>query len=374
MMNKTPQAKINSIEFFRTFFCLAVIFYHVTMGSIIPYTKGNAFYKWCSSAFANSGFVVECFFIISGYFLMASMRKHGNMSVMSFVLSKVRRLWPVFVVSSIVTHFMTRGIWTETIVNSLFLQMTGFTFNFRGTNWYVSAMFWSLVFYFLLLKCITDRYRRYLVILLVSWFGYVINLQTHPPMGFGREVVFSVFNLGLMRGVAGVGLGILINEFVESVKPYFSRRLDWRIILVATALEVLSLYLLIAHLFFREWTCRNHFVVVVAFAMLLPILVLRAGGISRLLDCKAFGVLGKYTYSMYVMQQAGFWILQRTLWLDTAFVTGHVGLTLVLSVAVPAVVGVAAYYLIELPGARLLDAAGSLLNKGGAAKEDCDAR
>ena len=157
------------------------------------------------------------------------------------------------------------------------------------------------------------------------------------------------------------------------MKPYFSRRLNWRIILLATALEILSLYLLVAHLFFREWTCRNHFVVVVAFAMLLPILVLRAGLVSRLLDHRPLGVLGKYTYSMYVMQQAGFWILQKTLWLDTAFVTEHAGLTLVISVVVPASVGVAAYYLIELPSARLLYAIGGLLNVGEDVKGDANA-
>ena len=368
-MSKTQQAKINSIEFLRTFFCLTVILYHVTMGSIIPYTNGNAFYKWCSSAFANSGFVVECFFIISGYFLMASIRRHPNEGVMQFIASKVRRLWPVFLVSTIITQLMTNGIWTDTIINSLFLQMTGLTFSFRGTNWYVSAMFWSLVFYFLLCKCINNRYRRCFTILLISWAAYVINLQAHAPIGFGREVVFSFLSLGLLRGIAGVGLGILINEFVEVVRPCFNRQLDWRIILLSTTLELLATSLLTAHLFFRDWTCKSHFIVVVAFAMLLPLLVLRAGLVSRLLDCRALGFLGKYTYSMYVMQQAGFWILQKTLWLNTSFVTEYVGLTLVISVAIPAMIGVAAYYLIEIPGAKLLDAIGRLLNANDYEKE-----
>ena len=373
-MGKIPQAKIHAIEFLRTLFCLIVIFYHVTMGSIMPYTNGDAFYKWCSSAFANSGFVVECFFIISGYFLMASIRRRPDESALHFLAAKVRRLWPVFLVATIITQFMTHGVWAETIINSLFLQMTGLTFSFRGTNWYVSAMFWSLVFYFLLFKCIGDRYRRCFAVLLISWAAYAINLQTHAPIGFGREVVFGFLSLGLLRGIAGVGLGILINEFVETVRPYFEGRPDWRVVFFSTAVELLAVWLLTAHLFFRSWTCRNHFIVVVAFAILLPSLVLRAGLVSRLLDCRALGVLGKYTYSMYVMQQAGFWILQKTLWLDTTFVTERAGLTLALSVAVPALVGVAAYYLIELPGARLLDAIGGLLNVGGDVKEDRNAR
>ena len=75
---------------------------------------------------------------------------------------------------------------------------------------------------------------------------------------------------------------------------------------------------------------------------------------------------------MYVMQQAGFWILQKTLWLDTAFVTEHAGTTLAISVAVPALVGVTAYYLIELPGAKLLGAIGGLLNASRYAKENCN--
>lgn len=368
-MDRIPQTKVHSIEFLRTFFCLTVIFYHVTMGSIIPYTNGNAFYKWCSSAFANSGFVVECFFIISGYFLMASMRKRPDEGALQFLASKFRRLWPVFLVSTIITQLMTYGIWTDTVINSLFLQMTGLTFSFRGTNWYVSAMFWSLVFYFLLFKCVGCRYRRCFAVLLISWAAYAINMQTHAPVGFGREVALGFLSLGLLRGIAGVGLGILINEFVEEVRPRFVGRLDWRVVLLSTALELLAASLLIGHLFFRGWTCKSHFILVVAFAVLLPLLVLQAGLVSRLLNHRALGVLGKYTYSMYVMQQAGFWILQKTLWLDTAFVADHAGMTLAISVAVPALVGVAAYYLIELPGARLLDAIGGLLNAGGYAKE-----
>lgn len=363
-MKKMMFDRLYSIEFLRGVFCLTVIFYHITMGSIVPYTNGDAFYKWCSSAFANSGFVVECFFIISGYFLMSSIRRRPDETVLRFFLQKICRLWPLFFVSTIITHYMTGGVWAETFINSCFLQMTGLTFSFRGINWYVSAMFWSLVFYFLLLKCIADRYRRCFTIFIISWAAYAINLQTHTPIGFGREVVFGFLSLGLLRGIAGVGLGILINEFIETVRPYFNHRINWRIVILATALELLAVFLLVAHLFFRTYkgvTCKSHFIVVVAFAILLPLLILKVGLVSKLFNNRVLGILGKYSYSMYVMQQAGFWVLQKTLWLNTEFITEHVAVTLIVSVGLPALMGIVSYYLIEVPGAKLLTSLGRLL-------------
>ena len=144
--------KIWSVEFLRTVFCLMVIFYHVTQGSLIPYTQGSLAYKKLSIACANMGFVVECFFIISGYFLMGFLRNKPNAEFLPFLWGKICRLWPVFLVSTIVMHFMTHGIWQDTFINALFLQLTGLTFSFRGINWYVSSLFCSLVFYFLVAK------------------------------------------------------------------------------------------------------------------------------------------------------------------------------------------------------------------------------
>lgn len=347
--------KIWSVEFLRTVFCLMVIFYHVTQGSLIPYTQSSLAYKKLSIACANMGFVVECFFIISGYFLMGFLRNKPNAEFLPFLWGKICRLWPVFLVSTIVTHFMTHGIWQDTFINALFLQLTGLTFSFRGINWYVSSLFCSLVFYFLVAKSIGLQYRRNFVILLCCWGAYVLNMQSHPPQGFGREIVHGFFSLGLLRGIAGVGWGILLNEFVHAIRGKISTRPTLQFVILMTVVEAFSLWLLIEHLFMRGLSCKSHFILVVAFSALLPCLVLKFGLVSRALNQKWLGCFGKYTYSMYVMQQTGFWILQQTIWIRADFVSEHMVPCLIVSVVIPAAIGILAYYCIEVPGRKLLE-------------------
>lgn len=62
-------------------------------------------------------------------------------------------------------------------------------------------------------------------------------------------------------------------------------------------------------------------------------------------------MLGRYAYSIYVMQQVAFYILQRSLW-KTAIID-NVGLCLLVSLIFCTLVGVVTYHLIEQPCAKI---------------------
>ena len=75
--------------------------------------------------------------------------------------------------------------------------------------------------------------------------------------------------------------------------------------------------------------------------------------VSNLLDKLPIYKLGKYSYSIYVMQQLSFNFLEKSLWKYSSLLD-NVSLTMTLSLLFLFIVGVLTYYLIEKPGRKLV--------------------
>ena len=84
----------------------------------------------------------------------------------------------------------------------------------QGLNWYVSAFFFAELFYFLMYKAMKNSAGMKLIICLIVYFGYVLNIM-YTDGGFARKVVFGVFSLAMARAAAGVGLGYLLGNLYE---------------------------------------------------------------------------------------------------------------------------------------------------------------
>ena len=59
--------------------------------------------------------------------------------------------------------------------------------------------------------------------------------------------------------------------------------------------------------------------------------------------------MGKYAYSIYVMQETAFFLLKRTLWKNSVFCTEIRSALLGISVLAAVVLGIIIYYLVERP-------------------------
>ena len=94
---------------------------------------------------------------------------------------------------------------------------------------------------------------------------------------------------------------------------------------------------------------KNPMFIIIEFSILLLLLTLKVGKISLILDNRFFGKLGKYTYSIYVMQEVGLKILEKTLYQQESFLMTHPFLTVEISVLIIIIFGVMTYYLIEKP-------------------------
>mgnify|MGYP002766012776 CR=1 FL=1 len=222
MKQYTQDKKYYSIECLRFVFAICIIYFHLLHSFIMPYTDDSAVYKTLAVDARYMKYIVECFFIISGYFLYRSIQRHPDRSFREFVRAKIARLWPVLACSICISMVLGKKSFTTSFLNLFFLQSSGIVSDWSGLNWYVSAFFIAEVFYFVLYKCFHNSAVMKLLILLLVCGGYAVNLFFMSG-GFGRKMVYGVLNLGLARGIAGVGWGYMLGMMFEFLKNMYRK-------------------------------------------------------------------------------------------------------------------------------------------------------
>lgn len=346
--------RLRNIEFLRFFFAVSIIYFHLLHSFMMPYTQGTEIYQLLAEQSRYAKYIVECFFIMSGCFLYRSLLTRPDQNGRDFLTKKILRLWPVLAVSTVLSVVFLDVPLDQGILNLFFLQSTGLTTGWKGLNWYVSAFFFAEVFYFLLYKVMKNSKAMKLLICLLVYFGYVLNI-TSTEGGFGRAVVYGVFSLAMARAVAGVGLGYLLGnlydclgETFQTAKPEAKKNLFWWISLA----EIISFLGLLCNFFMGKEAGKNQFIVVILFSVLLLCMLTEKGILSRLAARTPFWKFGKYAYSIYVMQETAFFILEKTLWKNTELLREHAAAAILLSLAGAALLGIISYYTVEKPAAE----------------------
>lgn len=289
---------------------------------------------------------------MSGYFLYISMQKK-NESVFQFAMKKIIRLWPVLAFSTIFVfvfgHFNVQNIFTQ-LLNLLFLQCIGLSLEYKGINWYLSPLFWGLLFYFSLYKNLNRQKSLFLTLVLV-YFGYLANIS-FTNGGFGRGTVWGIVNLSLCRALAGVGLGAVLATLLSDLENVHIEVISGKTKKILASIFEVSTFVGLCYYFFTPLK-YNAFIVIPLFSILFILFVKKVGYFSSVLNCSIFALFGRYSYSIYVMQQTSFWILQKTLWQTT--IVNHIAVCLMLSLLSSFFIGVITYHLIEKPAGKILN-------------------
>lgn len=231
----------------------------------------------------------------------------------------------------------------------MFLQCIGLSLDYKGINWYISPLFWTLIFYYAVFKNF-DNKKAYVVFGGICYFSYLTNISFCNG-GFGRETVWGIVNLGLTNALANIGLGIFIGktlDVTEKVKISFNSKF---MSLTISLLEICCILFLVRY-FLLGLEYKNAFIVVIVFSILFVCFIKKRGLISNLLNMKIFSELGKYAYSIYVMQQISFNILQRTLWKTT--IVNDTVICILISLIFSVFLGLFTYHTIEKPSYKYL--------------------
>lgn len=343
------------IDLMRFIFSVIIVYYHILHASIMPYVTDER-YAQLAEPLNYSTNIVICFFILGGVFMYRSFASRPELSIFEYIVGRVVRLWPVLVFAMLAEAVLVGKIdWNRTLINAAFLQCSGLSLENKGILWYVSSFFFSSIFLYAILRSFSRRKAAFVISLLV-YFCTAFLINYNNGLIGGRDTVLYVLSIGVLRGVAFTGVGILLAIICEKLRAMLELAplsdLSQKILFVVKAVtEILALRFLYNY-FLLSKRVSNHIVLVLVFSLFLLCLLSKNDPLGLVLNRKIFGFCGKYAYSIYVMQGTSFYILQKTLWKSEAFVS-NVWLALALSTAFALAVGIGTYYLVERPLAGL---------------------
>lgn len=340
-----------NIDFLRFIFSIIIVYFHIFSNIDKFYDNSVVMdtYLHLGKICVNADLIVDCFFIIAGFFLFRTILANKT-DFKQYVINRIARLWPVLAFSFLVGVIFFKCKLYTAIINSLFLQCIGVTLLYKGINWYISPFFWVSIFYFYLLKNFDKKYTH-LVFAFCIYFSLVGNINYFDG-GVGRETICFFFNSGVMRALSGIGIGYFIGSFYENIKDkifYSIETIKEKFsFLIVSALEVYCFVFLINNFLFHKTSYKNHLIFLIMFSVLFFCFLIKKGLLSKIFDNKYCAFCGRYAFSIYVMQQIGFNILQKSLWTNTTFIE-NIQLCITVSVALPVIIGILTYYLVEVP-------------------------
>lgn len=343
--------KIRNIEALRFIFATVIVYYHILHDNLFKFYRDFEQLQVYRDLCLDADLIVELFFIIAGFFLYKTYEKYKNDSFFVLGLNKFFRLWPVFAFSILccyilhLCNFIGFNGYRE-FLDLLLMQNNGISKNFAGINWFVSSLFWAFIFYFILLKNCSKNITNS-IIAVITYFSYVGLVH----LGFGRAVVNDFLSLGVLRGIAGLGLGYLLALFIENLSKIKINIKTPKILtyIIASTVEIYCLGFLLYNFTAHRMSYRNPMIFVFVFSILLILFVQKKGLLSNLFDNNISVFLGKYSYSIYIMQQVTFYLMQNSIWENESFVLNHINVCLACSIIISILVGVVTYYLIEKP-------------------------
>lgn len=343
--------KIFNIGFIRILFTLEIIYFHL-------FCQPNTLFAMYPSTFSqyhnltSHGYLgVEMFFIMAGFFLFFSTRK--NISFKDFFVNKFVRLWvvPAFaLLCFIILALFGLGDLhiLQDILHLLLLKNTGLTLELydNGTAWFVSVLFWVSAFYCYLATLFDKKYTNLLFVLLIYFSLVLLVNGTGGNFCEHYNMVNSFLNVGMLRGISEIGIGYLLG-MTYSHRNFESKKINSLQFIIYSFLEIFLGYFCIREIFHHNVLFSNDLLYVILFTLLFYLFVLRRGIISKILDRQIFYNLGCYSYSIYIMQEVVFKVLNRTFWQHNTFIVTHPVLSINLSILCCLVIGILVYYLVE---------------------------
>lgn len=353
--------KIKNIEFLRFGLAVSIVNYHIyhagksCFGAV--FKEIPAVHKLLISSYGGF-FAVDMFFIFAGFFLFLNFNPETK--VIDFVKKKIIRLYPLValfaildVIFSIFIYKIPHYLPHYEILRILLIDNIGLNIKHSGITWYVSALFWGLLFYFYLAKILDKKYFNLIVALLIVFcYSYLIHAYNGYLNNAHTISWCYVFNGGVMRAVAGIGCGYFISEFYKNIKSYTPSGIKT---LFYTLCEGFLFYFCFNNLLFHKLNSKENFIIILGLIGLFVLFLLKRGIISKLFDNNFSTFLGKYSYSIFIIHTFVLTLIRQKICLNnTDFVTTHAILIITLSIILSIIAGVLTYHIVEKPAEKYL--------------------
>lgn len=320
-LKKVP--KLANIEFLRILFTIGVVITHIRVCVYHQPSQG--------------GQGVEFFFLLSGYLLAYTFRPERRL------IDLAKRNWIRFVPLIVIGAILGMGGWNA-FYGLFMIQNTGLAFQDipgNGPAWYIGVLFWCSLFYAALLKAVPEKQRN-LIIATIAFAACIMVAQVH---GDRWEMIAGYFPRGLVRGIACMGVGIILEQLC--VRNFEANPQNSKIgRFIFTILEASLILYIITSFFTSEYFIRYWIFKPITHVMLLMLFIHRKGLISQMGELPIFSRLSKYCLSIYLTHWAlyhhRFWQVE------------DIGTSTWIAVGVSIILGIFAYYLVEKPCVKYL--------------------
>lgn len=364
MLSKNSETKpmFKNIEFIRIVACLAIVFAHLTSALASLSTSTPLLHKLAHMS-SQGGRAVELFFIISGF--LFGLKFLPTQSLFEFLKKKFIRLWPVAIFVMFLSYLLSfTKLFTFDMYQAI-LNLLGFFgiglvtdksllhWSILGQFWYVSSMLGAMILYFYLLKHFDKKISNF-AIGLITYFSYCLIVFTgdmHPTLK-----VYGVFNIGLLRGLGGVGLGYFIAMLYKNYgKEIAETKFNIKQVLFVSVFEFICLYFTINNLFLHKIKFDNPIIYVVNFTILVTLFIFKKGIFSNLLNLSVWNKFSKYTYSIYMVHCLCLLTTANYIYghyLDYLLQHPIIGVVIALSICM--ISGILIYHFVEIPMKKYL--------------------
>lgn len=343
-----------NIDALRILLVIFIVYYHFIKTNYVQ-SYDLPLYKSLALNVGWTGSVCNAtLFIISGYFLCSSFIRHQE-PFLKFAIRKLIRFWPVLCFSVICMAILSCFHLFKFNIGQAFLNLClitkGFGLSTTLSNtyisWFVCNLFWCSLFYYALYIVLKDKFKFNFIVSIITYFCMVLYINN--PSVRDSQVIFNMFSKAFILSLGHVGLGILIHGFLNSVdltKFKFNK-------FVMTIFEVALSSYLIHGCLIKKFT-DNYMVIILAAAALFVLFLLNKGYLSSLLNHSIFANIGKYAFSIYIMQDVIFVFFKNYLWKQQTLAINHPILTISISILSSILLGVITYHFVENPCAKYL--------------------
>ncbi len=361
---KDNRMRIEALTFFRFLAAITVVFFHFGARLKVPSIM---------APFLTLGpEMVTFFFALSGFVMMVASSKKEVLSAKKYYLARIARIYPVYLLALIWActlfygHIFSRGYGLNNL-KALFLSLTltqswlsPYPLSLNDPAWSLSVeAFFYLCFpllFFMIRK--SEISGRKFALLAVAFYAVtqviLSNLMTprfyagFPSVSHDLLYYFPLSHFcSFILGVAGGH--IFVRNSDKFHKPGAMRFLFFGVALLLTT----------ASLHFQaqigQWVGVPLAFDASFYSLLFIVLVMSVAYsdnlVTRFLSLKPFVLLGNASYALYILQKPAFTVFQR-------HVAAKVGSTpeqqFAVFIAMLITISIAAYYLVEKPGKKLV--------------------
>ncbi|WJF89039.1 acyltransferase [Paraburkholderia bonniea] len=291
--------------------------------SVVIFHTQNYWFEKAYSVFNWAYLCVDLFFILSGIVLAHTYEKKiasGELNFKQFMLARVSRMGPLnwaaliflLLANLFIFHFGQSQqhiiTWDDSaygfILSALFLQNSGIyplqTWN--PAAWSISAEMCVNIIWF----WVVCRQRASSVVIAVAVFFALLLLylgygvQHSKTIGITYDTLYPLVSGGLMRCIAGFGLGVLLQRHVLRGK----RQVNVFNPLIANVGAALVLLFIVASVLKHEdpnWGGIDYLTVALVFPALILFSLARGSLLGAFLRLKPLVWLGERSYSIYIV-------------------------------------------------------------------------